>query len=83
MRTAKINYAEISENVSAFNEALRYQSVTGLWNVESLRGLAGVSAEISRQSQMIGFGNAFVLYTAACVASLPFIAFVRIKRTSQ
>ncbi len=79
IRTSKISYAELTEHISPFNETLRLGSAMGAWSVDSLMGLAGISAEIDRQSQMIGYANAFVLYTVLCFATLPFLLFVRIK----
>lgn len=80
VRTGKINYAELTENVSPFNEALGFNQVTGLWSTESLTGLAAISGEILRQASMIGYENAFLMYTMVCVAAVPFLLFVRIKR---
>lgn len=79
VRTGKVSYAELTAHVSVFNENIQYPSVTGLWSIDSLRGLANLSAEIDRQAQMIGYVNAFLLYTVVCFAALPFLLFVRIK----
>ena len=81
VRTAKVNYAEMTERLSPFNEALRYPSVTGMWNTESVLGLAALSREVGRQAQMIGYANAFALYTVICFAAVPFLLLVRIKKT--
>ncbi|MBT6273416.1 MAG: DHA2 family efflux MFS transporter permease subunit [Chromatiales bacterium] len=80
IRTAKINYAQLTEHISPYNETLQLGNSMGLWSVDSLAGLTGISLEIGRQSQMIGYSNAFLLYTAACVAALPFLLLVRIKQ---
>ncbi len=81
VRTTKVNYAELSENVTPFNEALRFPSVMGYWDLDSLRGLTALSAEIERQAQMIGYGNAFLLYTVVCFSTVPFLMLIRIKRS--
>jgi DHA2 family multidrug resistance protein len=80
IRSAKVNYAEIVEHLSPFNEALRYPSVTGMWSTESAMGLAAISKEVGRQSQMIGYTNAFALYTAICFAAVPFLLLVKIRK---
>ena len=36
----------------------------------SVEGIARLSAEVERQAQMIGYVNAFVLYTGACVVGM-------------
>ncbi len=80
VRTGKVNYAELTENVSPFNESLAFGNVTGLWNTESLGGLAAISREIGRQASMIGYSNAFLVYTLVCLLAAPFLLFVRIRK---
>lgn len=80
VHTGKVSYAELTENVSPFNEVMRYSSVMGLWNPESLPGLAALSREISRQADMIGYTNAFLMYTLVCFGAAPFLFFVKIRR---
>tara|TARA_B100000676_G_scaffold311511_1_gene381643 strand:+ start:2033 stop:3520 length:1488 start_codon:yes stop_codon:yes gene_type:complete len=79
IRTAKINYADIAVNVTPYSENWRAMAA-GAWNVESIDGLAAVSSEVGRQAQMIGYSNAFVMYTIACFAAIPLLALVRIRR---
>ena len=81
IRTSKVNYSELSENVSLYSENWQALARAGVWNIESSRGLASISGEISRQAQMIGYTNAFLLYTVACFASLPLLLLVRYKRS--
>ena len=80
VRTAKVNYAELTEYVSPFNKALSFDFVMGLWNVDDRAGLVALSGEIARQATMIGYNNAFVMYTAACFGAIPFLMMVRIRR---
>lgn len=76
-RTAQVNYAEIGEGLTPYNESLSYPQVMGLWTTDTVQGLAGLSREIGRQATMIGYLNAFHLYALACVAVLPFILAMR------
>ena len=76
-RTSQVNYAEIGEAVTPYNERLSYPELMGLWTTDTLQGLAAFSREISRQATMIGYLNAFHLYAFACVAVLPFILAMR------
>ena len=80
VRTAKINYSDLVQHVTPLNERLDYGFVTGSWTIDSLRGLMALGGEVQRQSQMIGYDNAFVLYAIVCFATLPLLAFVQIKR---
>jgi DHA2 family multidrug resistance protein len=79
-RTTQVNYAELGETLSPYNERLNYPEVMGLWTTDTLQGLAALSREIGRQASMIGYLNAFHLYALACVAVLPFILAMRRSR---
>ena len=80
VRTARMNYAELAENISPYKEALRYPSLTGAWDLETVQGLAQIGNEVDRQAQMIGYDNAFIMYAIVCFASLPLLLLVRVKR---
>jgi len=73
---SRVNYAGLTENISPYNESLRYDWVTGFWNLESLRGLTALGGEIQRQAAMIGYINAFYFYTITALAVLPLIVLV-------
>ena len=79
LRSAQINHFELSQNVNPYNEAPRFPSVVGHWDVGSLHGLAMLNAEVDRQAQMIGYQNAFIMYAAVCFATIPVLLFVRIR----
>jgi DHA2 family multidrug resistance protein len=81
-RTAKVNYADMTEFVSPFNETLRFPGVLGGWNPETIRGLAAIGGEIERQARMIGYSNAFLLYTVVCFAIVPTLFLIRVKHKS-
>ncbi|MDA1097826.1 MAG: DHA2 family efflux MFS transporter permease subunit [Proteobacteria bacterium] len=80
VRTGSVAYAEITEAVSPFNEAFSFASIRGLWSIESTSGLGALAGEIGRQATLIGYTNAFVMYTLACIASLPLMLFIRIRQ---
>ena len=79
IRTAKLNYSDLTGHVSPYNEVLRLPGVLGQWTLDSLAGLTSISSEISRQSQMIGYANAFLAYTVICLAVVPLLIFIRVK----
>ncbi|NJO37247.1 MAG: multidrug efflux MFS transporter [Rhizobiales bacterium] len=79
IRTAKITRAELVEHVSPLNEVLSLQGTMGAFSLDGAGALARVAAEIDRQAQMIGYLNAFLLYTAAAVVTMPFLFFVKVK----
>ena len=80
IRTAGANYSRMTEFVSDYNKAMQLPWVTGAWTVDSLTGLARLSKEINRQATMIGFSNAFLLYTALSAVAIPLSLLVQSQR---
>ena len=76
------NYSRMAEMISPFNKMLTLPEVIGRWDLETAGGLARLGQEITRQSAMIGYLNAFGLFTAACAATLPLIMMMN-KRSTQ
>ena len=83
LRTGRISEARLTEFLSPFNEALQFPTMPQAWNMESLFGLASVGGEIERQVAMIGYLNAFGLYTLASLVVLPLILLVRIPKRGR
>src|SRR5262249_30257342 len=63
VRAQATNYARMVEYISPYNRVLDLPWVMGAWNVDTTAGLAKLSNEIVRQSTMIGYTNAWMLYT--------------------
>ena len=76
LHMAKVNYAGLAEFISPYNETLRYGTALGLWNPESVRGLAAIGGEVQRQAAMIGYINAFYMYALTALAVAPLILLV-------
>jgi DHA2 family multidrug resistance protein len=78
VRTGTISYAELIAQLDLFVPGSQPGSP---WDFESTTGLAQISAEVARQSKMIGYNNAFLVYTVACAigAALAFFCFPRSK----
>ncbi len=80
LHTGKISYAESASSLSAWIDGFRYLSVTRVWNIETDAGLAGLSAEMQRQSLMIGYLNSFRLFAWTAFAAIPLVLFMRPAR---
>ena len=81
LRTARINYSELSANVSPFNDAMFYQATMfGVWSFDTGKSLAGLSGEIYRQSAMIGYLNAFYLFAILAFIVTPIAFLAKMKR---
>jgi MFS transporter, DHA2 family, multidrug resistance protein len=77
IHSAGVSYSVISENINPFNEAFGIASVAGGWSLDSLTGLAKLSNEVDRQSSMIGYINAFYVFSAFAISIVPFIIFLK------
>jgi DHA2 family multidrug resistance protein len=77
VRSTGVNYARLAELISPFNRTLTMPWAIGQWDVETVTGLARLSKEIGRQSAMIGYLNAFGMYTAMSALAIPLILLVR------
>jgi DHA2 family multidrug resistance protein len=65
VRTTAQNYARMNEMLSPYNDRLALPWVMGSWTLDTQPGLARLAKEVDRQASMIGYLNAFALYTAA------------------
>ncbi|MBT6276456.1 MAG: DHA2 family efflux MFS transporter permease subunit [Chromatiales bacterium] len=81
IKTASIHYNHMTEFVNPTREMLSMPWVMGGWSIESVSGIAQISQEIGRQARLIGYLNAFGLYTVASVIALPFVLIVRRERS--
>jgi DHA2 family multidrug resistance protein len=52
-----------------------------MWNFDTVSGLAKFAAEINRQAAMIGYLNAFMMYTATSAIAVVLVLMVRRRRT--
>jgi DHA2 family multidrug resistance protein len=80
IRTGQRSHAQLTEFISPFNEVLEMPATPSFWSIENLSGLAAMGGEIHRQAAMIGYLNAFGLFTLASLVVLPLIPFVRVPK---
>ena len=66
LQSTAANYSRMTALISPYNRALAMPDTMGGWTTETLQGLARLSREINRQAAMIGYLNAFGMFTAAC-----------------
>lgn len=82
VRATGANYSRMTEMITPYNEALRNPEVTGAWNFDTVPGLARVAKEIARQAAMIGYLNAFMMYTAMSALAVVFVLMIRRKKAA-
>jgi DHA2 family multidrug resistance protein len=83
VRATGANYAYMVELITHYNRALTMPWVTGGWDTETVGGLARLSKEINRQAAMIGYINAFGLYTLSSALAIPLILLVGPTRRAR
>jgi DHA2 family multidrug resistance protein len=72
IRSTGVNYAHFVEFINPFNPGLYSPLVAGAWDASTLEGLSKLSREITRQSAMIAYLNAFGLFTLVAAIAIPF-----------
>ncbi len=80
IRATSANYSRMTELTTAYNKAWQLPWVTGAWSFDTVTGFARLSKEMTRQSTMIGFTNAFMLYTVLSACAIPLCLLVRPPR---
>lgn len=80
VRFSQINYSELVQLLSPFNERLNYDQITGQWSTETAPALQALGSEAFRQARLIAFNNAFLLYTWTCFAVIPLVLLWRKPR---
>ena len=81
VRVTAQNYSRMTEMISPFSKRLTLPWVMGGWDTDTLAGLARLSKEIGRQAAMIGYLDAFAMYTAASAGAVILVMLVRRRYT--
>jgi len=82
VRTTGANYSRLTEMITPFNHALTMPGMTGGWTFDTVPGLAKIANEINRQAAMIGYLNAFMMYTAMSAFAVVVALMARRHRSS-
>jgi len=61
----------MTEKITPYSRALDDPNIVGQWSMNTLGGLVALSGEIHRQAAMIGYINAFYLFTIAAALAVP------------
>jgi MFS transporter, DHA2 family, multidrug resistance protein len=83
VRATGSNYARMSEAISPFNRVWNMPWSTGGWTIETVDGTARIAKEIIRQSTMIGYVNAFLMYAIVGFIAIPLCLLARLKKTDK
>ena len=82
VRTSGANYSRMTEMITPYNRTLANPALTGAWDFSTVAGLAKVAKEIARQSMMIGYLNAFTMYTVTSGLAVVFVLMVRGRKAA-
>ncbi|MSP29924.1 MAG: DHA2 family efflux MFS transporter permease subunit [Acetobacteraceae bacterium] len=80
IQSTNANYSRLSEVVTPYNRVLSMPWAMGGWTVDTLPGLTQISHEINRQASMIGYLNAFSLFTATSAGAILLVWLVPRRR---
>lgn len=80
VRTTGANYSRMAEMVSPYNKALTSPWSMGAWTADDMTGVAQIAKEINRQAALLGFMNAFVMYTVVSVVAIPLVMMLGHRR---
>ena len=73
LRATSANYGRMAEAVNPYNKTLTLPESMGGWSVDSTAGIARLARQIMPQASMIGYTNAFAMYTLASVIAIPLV----------
>ena len=82
VRSTTENYGRLAEFITPYNENLNAAIARGAADPSVADGLARISVGVARQAGMLGFLDAFTLYTAACFAMFLMIPLFKIRKTA-
>lgn len=75
-----INSVELGIPLSEFSKVLSMPWAIGIFDVSSTQGMAAATGEIERQAAMIGYINAFRLFTIISLIPIPLIWLARMPK---
>lgn len=79
IRSTAINYADLSSFISIFGDSTSVMPLKGTTAPSGAESLSGLSKEIVRQSEMIGYINAFHLYYWIAFSIIPLVWLAPLK----
>jgi DHA2 family multidrug resistance protein len=77
----QVNHEMIAGEVSPFNRALHAGAASRLWDLGSMRGMALLDQEVTRQARIIAYIDDFKLMLVLAVIVLPLLLAVRTSTT--
>ncbi len=80
VRSGAMNYSRMTEMITPYNKVLGVPNLMGGWSVETVVDLAKLGREITRQAAMLGYINAFGMFTAASGVAICFVLLGRRRR---
>ena len=66
-----------------FDEKFLFPDVLGNGSSRWLNSLEQLALEIEKQAMMIGYNNTFFFYATVCLATLPILALISVKKISD
>ncbi|MFV0296864.1 MAG: DHA2 family efflux MFS transporter permease subunit [Hyphomicrobiaceae bacterium] len=83
IRVTSSNYSRLTEKLNPYNKVLELPDAMGRWSTETTAGFARLAKEIHRQAAMLGYMNAFVMYTVASMIAIPLVLMLGGRKTNK
>lgn len=81
--SGKQSYAYLSEFVTPLNPTLSLPWAMGGYDIGDPAALGRLAAEVGRQAALIGYIDAFMLYTMSSVLAIPLVLLLKVRRAGH
>ena len=80
---SQVNYIELRENISHFNEVIRETAALSILSLDSISGLRTVYNMVVTEARMVGFLNVYVFLCLVALLTTPLVFLLRAPRPAQ
>jgi len=85
VHSTTVNHAQLAEQITPFNDAMRMPDVGGMFDLTTDTGRALFDTYVTLQAYIIGFSNAFKLLMILAMISIPLLFIIgssRVRRSA-
>jgi DHA2 family multidrug resistance protein len=76
VRSSQVNYSEMRDRFSEFDQSVKLNSAASLWNLDSAAGLNALQRMVFSEAQMVAFLNDFVFLVFVVFLAMPLCFFL-------
>lgn len=83
VHSSQVNYIELRENISPFNESIRETAELAMVNVHSTSGLMSLYELVIAQARVVGFINVYVFLSVVAIAAMPLVLLLKTRPSAR